>query len=139
MTTAPAPVIASVDENFDEKQHHVSVKATKNHYEAHNQIAPTEEELAILPRVAGTMPWTAYILCGVEFAERASYYGCNQVFKNFIRGPLPEGGNGAGAPPRGSQKTAGALGKGTVIAGAMTDAFKFMAYAVYVQPDVFRF
>jgi len=96
----------------------------------HGFVIPTDEELAILPRVAGIMPWTAYLLCGVEFAERASYYGCNQVFKNFIRGPLPEGGNGAGAPPRGSQKTAGALGRGTVIASAMTDAFKFLAYAL---------
>lgn len=57
------------------------------------------------------MPYTAYLLCGVEFAERASYYGCKQVFKNFIRGELPVGGNGAGAPPRGTQQSAGALGK----------------------------
>lgn len=108
----------------------------QDYYELHNQIAPTDEELESLPRVAGTMPWTAYLLCGVEFAERASYYGCKQVFKNFIRGPLPVGGNGAGAPPRGSQKTAGALGKGTVVAGAMTDAFTFMAYAMYIHPPL---
>lgn len=57
------------------------------------------------------MPYSAYLLCGVELCERASYYGCKQVFKNFIRAPLPVGGNGAGAPPRGSQATAGALGK----------------------------
>lgn len=93
-------------------------------------IIPTEEELETLPKIAGTMPWSAYLLCGAEFAERASYYGCKQVFKNFIRAPLPDGGNGAGAPPRGSQKTAGALGKGTVIASAMTDAFIFLAYAL---------
>lgn len=47
-----------------------------------------------------------------------------------VRGKLPVGGNGAGAPPRGSQANAGALGKGTVIASAMTDAFKFLAYAM---------
>ena len=104
--------------------------------DAHGHVIPTEEELAILPRVAGKMPWTAYMLCAVEFAERASYYGCNQVFKNFIRGGLPVGGNGAGAPPRGTQKTAGALGKGTVIASAMTDAFKFLAYAMYAYPNM---
>jgi len=50
-----------------------------------------------------------------------------QVYKNFIRGKLPKGGNGAGAPARGTQDTAGALGKGGVIASAMTDAFKFLA------------
>jgi dipeptide/tripeptide permease len=95
-------------------------------------VIPTEDELETLPKIAGKMPWSAYLLCGVEFAERASYYGCKQVFKNFIRAPLPKGGNGAGAPPRGSQATAGALGKGTVIASAMTDAFTFLAYALYV-------
>jgi dipeptide/tripeptide permease len=59
-------------------------------------ITPTDHELATLPKVAGTMPVSAYFLCAVEFAERASYYGCKQVFKNFIRGKLPVGGNGAG-------------------------------------------
>jgi dipeptide/tripeptide permease len=76
------------------------------------------------------MPISSYFLCAVEFAERASYYGCYQVYKNFIRGKLPEGGNGAGAPPRGSQLTAGALGKGTVTATGMTESFKFLAYAL---------
>lgn len=98
-------------------------------------VIPTEEELASLRRVAGSMPVSAYVLCAVEFAERASYYGCNQVFKNFIRGKLPAGGNGAGAPARGTQDTAGALGKGGVIASAMVDAFKFMAYGKTCYPE----
>jgi hypothetical protein len=102
--------------SVDEKHPQVTLMPAHDTGYAAGQLIPTEEELATLPRVAGTMPWTAYMLCGVEFAERASYYGCKQVFKNFIRAPLPIGGNGAGAPPRGSQKTAGALGKGTVIA-----------------------
>lgn len=125
-TTVPNEGVAALDE----KQHHVTLKPIHDNMYGNGQVMPTEEELLTLPRIAGTMPWSAYMLCGVEFAERASYYGCKQVFKNFIRGPLPEGGNGAGAPPRGSQKTAGALGKGTVIASAMTDAFTFLAYAL---------
>jgi dipeptide/tripeptide permease len=48
----------------------------------------------------------------VEFAERASYYGVKTVFSNFMQFPLPEGGNGAGAPPKGTEATAGALGRG---------------------------
>lgn len=52
------------------------------------------------------------MLCWVEFAERASYYGVQTIFSNFMQYPLPPGGNGAGAPPRGTQETAGALGKG---------------------------
>ena len=125
-TTVPSEGVTALDE----KQHHVTLKPIHDNMYGNGQVIPTEEELLTLPRIAGTMPWSAYMLCGVEFAERASYYGCKQVFKNFIRAPLPEGGNGAGAPPRGSQKTAGALGKGTVIASAMTDAFTFLAYAL---------
>lgn len=36
---------------------------------------PTEEELATLRRVPGKLPTVAYLLCAVEFCERASYYG----------------------------------------------------------------
>ncbi|EHK96079.1 putative Peptide transporter PTR2 [Glarea lozoyensis 74030] len=116
--------------NVVDTEHHVNQSGRYDVMDIKGHIAPTEHELATLPKVAGTMPVSAYLLCAVEFAERASYYGCKQVFKNFIRGPLPVGGNGAGAPPKGSQKTAGALGKGTVIASAMTDAFTFLAYGL---------
>jgi dipeptide/tripeptide permease len=96
----------------------------------HGLVVPTEEELSTLRRVAGKLPMTCYLLCAVEFAERASYYGCFQVYKNFIRAPLPPDGNGTGASAPGSQYTAGALGKGSVTATAMTEAFKFMTYAL---------
>lgn len=36
---------------------------------------PTDEELATLRRVPGKVPMIAYLLCCVEFCERASYYG----------------------------------------------------------------
>jgi len=98
----------------------------------HGLVLPTEEEKSTLRRVAGKMPASCYYLCAVEFAERASYYGCNQVYKNFIRGPLPPDGNGAGASAPGSQYPAGALGRGSVTATAMTEAFKFLAYALPV-------
>jgi hypothetical protein len=62
----------------------------------HGHVIPTDEELETLPRIAGSLPWTAYLLCAVELAERASYYGCVQIFNNFIRAKLPKGGNGAG-------------------------------------------
>lgn len=95
-------------------------------------VLPTEEEKATLRRVAGKMPSTTYWLCAVEFAERASYYGCNQVYKNFIRAPLPTGvnGPGTGATYPGSDFTAGALGKGSAVASAVTESFKFLAYAL---------
>ena len=36
---------------------------------------PTEEEMATLRRVPGKLPTVAFLLCAVEFCERASYYG----------------------------------------------------------------
>ncbi|KAM0470724.1 hypothetical protein ACHAPX_009782 [Trichoderma viride] len=36
---------------------------------------PTDEEFATLRRVPGKIPTVAYLLCAVEFCERASYYG----------------------------------------------------------------
>lgn len=74
--------------------------------------APTEDETRLLRKVADRIPTKAYLLCVVEFAERASYYGVKTVFSNFMQFPLPEGGNGAGAPPKGTELTAGALGRG---------------------------
>lgn len=40
---------------------------------------PTEEEFETLPRVPGHIPWTAWTVAIVEFAERFSYYGTTAV------------------------------------------------------------
>ncbi|KAF7298451.1 PTR2-domain-containing protein [Mycena kentingensis (nom. inval.)] len=97
---------------------------------------PTDEERATLRHVAGTIPWAAYLICLVEFAERASYYGCTNVFANFVQRPLPAGGNGAGAPPAGTQLTAGALGLGLVAATGITKTFSFLAYTLPILGGV---
>jgi hypothetical protein len=68
---------------------------------------PTEEEKKTLRRVAGKLPTVAYFICAVEFAERASYYGVQPLFQQYVNRPLPAGGNGFGAPKRGTQDTAG--------------------------------
>ncbi|KAJ5247509.1 hypothetical protein N7468_002492 [Penicillium chermesinum] len=91
---------------------------------------PTEEENVTLRRVADNLPWVAFSLCLVEFAERASYYGAKTVYSNFIEYPLPKGGNGAGAPPRGTQETAGALGMGLQASSGLTLLFTFLAYVI---------
>ncbi|KAI6091253.1 POT family-domain-containing protein [Hypoxylon rubiginosum] len=137
VSTAAAPVgavRASVDERALEEKlgvTDITRGVTDDGHETLNGLVlPTEEEKSTLRRVAGYMPATTYLLCAVEFAERASYYGCNQVYKNFIRAPLPPDGNGAGATAPGSEYTAGALGQGSVVATAMTEAFKFLAYAL---------
>ena len=72
----------------------------------------------------------SYALCAVEFAERASYYGVTTVFSNFMQFGLPAGGNGAGAPPKGTEETAGALGKGLQFSNAFVLLFTFLAYIV---------
>jgi POT family proton-dependent oligopeptide transporter len=41
---------------------------------------PTEEEWKTLPRVPGRIPWQAWTVAFVEFAERFSYYGTSAVF-----------------------------------------------------------
>ncbi|CAI7637380.1 unnamed protein product [Penicillium bialowiezense] len=92
--------------------------------------SPTQEESQTLRKVAGSLPLVSFTLCLVEFAERASYYGAKTVFSNFIQFPLPEGGNGAGAPPRGTQKTAGALGMGLQASSGLTLLFLFLSYVV---------
>ncbi|OTB06508.1 hypothetical protein M426DRAFT_20957 [Hypoxylon sp. CI-4A] len=137
LPTVVAPVSAvraSVDEKvLDEKTKPDTTErgVTEDGHETfHGLVIPTEQEKLTLRRIAGKMPASCYYLCAVEFAERASYYGCNQVYKNFIRAPLPPDGNGSGATAPGSEYTAGALGQGSVVATAMTEAFKFLAYAL---------
>lgn len=52
---------------------------------------------------------------------QASYYGITGVVQNFIKNPLPEGGNGAGAVApgaAGTNQSAGALGRGSVQSSA---------------------
>ncbi|KAI2637525.1 major facilitator superfamily transporter peptide [Xylaria nigripes] len=91
---------------------------------------PTDEELKTLRRVPGSLPFVAYMICIVEFCERASFYGVQPLISNFVNRPLPDGGNGFGSPPRGSQQTAGALGMGTVTANAVAQSFNFLVYAL---------
>ncbi|RDW65209.1 hypothetical protein BP5796_09901 [Coleophoma crateriformis] len=92
--------------------------------------APTEEEKTTLRKISDKIPAASFALCAVEFAERASYYGTTTVFTNFMENPLPRGGNGAGAPPRGTEETAGALGKGLQFANAFVLLFTFLAYVI---------
>lgn len=91
---------------------------------------PTEEEQSTLRRVAGSIPTVAYVLCAVEFAERASYYGVQPLIANFVNRPLPAGGLGTGAPMQGTQQTAGALGLGLTKANAVSQSFSLLAYAL---------
>ncbi|KAJ7348907.1 PTR2-domain-containing protein [Mycena albidolilacea] len=103
----------------DEKRESVDVVGPHDTLEYRIEGLPTEEEKNTLRLVAGKIPWAAYIICLVEFSERASYYGCSGVFNNYIQRPLPVGGNGAGA-----------LGMGIVAATGLTKTFSFLAYTL---------
>ncbi|EWC47154.1 hypothetical protein DRE_03523 [Drechslerella stenobrocha 248] len=88
-------------------------------------VAPTEEELLTLRRVAGKVPWAAYTIAFVELCERFSYYGVTQVFTNFVQQPLPQGSTtGAGRIVQQS----GALGLGQRTATSITQFNQFWAY-----------
>lgn len=112
----------------DEKAASVVMALDEDHYEG----KPTHEELNTLRRVAGKIPLTAYFLCFAEFCERGSYYSSVGVISNFVNRKLPPGGNGYGAPPKGTQQTAGALGLGTVKATAVSQSFKMLVYCLPV-------
>ncbi|WVR09262.1 hypothetical protein IAU60_006327 [Kwoniella sp. DSM 27419] len=96
-------------------------------------VEPTDEEYETLRKISAPMHWPVIAMCVVELAERASYYGSKKPFSNFIRGPLPKGGNGTGAVAKGAlgkNQTAGALNMGSVAASAVTSTFTFLSYLI---------
>ncbi|WVQ80548.1 hypothetical protein IAT38_002653 [Cryptococcus sp. DSM 104549] len=104
-----------------------------------DEIEPTDEEFAILKKVPGKMPWVCVAMCAIELAERASYYGITGVVQNFIKNPLPKGGNGAGAVAKGAageNQSAGALGLGSVESSACYNAFVFLAYVFPIMGGI---
>ncbi|KAI9632829.1 POT family-domain-containing protein [Dioszegia hungarica] len=109
------------------------VGAREQAEEMDSELIPTEEDLLTLRKVAAPLPWAGVAMCLIEFAERASYYGCKGPFNNFINRPLPIGGNGAGAVAPGAaglNQSAGALGLGSVTATALVQMFNFLAYVM---------
>ncbi|KAJ5896758.1 uncharacterized protein N7473_006157 [Penicillium subrubescens] len=121
----PALVVSGNEKSLETVDREASTDSSDDGYEF-----PTEEETETLRKVPGNLPLVAFALCLVEFAERASYYGAKTVFSNFVEFPLPKGGNGAGAPPRHTQETAGALGMGLQAASGLTLLFLFLAYVI---------
>ncbi|KAG8963088.1 hypothetical protein FRC03_003453 [Tulasnella sp. 419] len=106
--------------------------SSERQYNEDGYEIPTEEELHTLRRVSDKIPIGALLIVIIEFAERLSYYGTTGPFANFIRNPLPEGGPGTGATPKGSEEPAGALNQGTSTQVAVTTFFSFWAYIMPV-------
>ncbi|KAF7289765.1 Peptide/h+ symporter protein [Mycena indigotica] len=104
---------------------------TTTHY-VENSEGVTEEELATLRHVRDKMPWTAFLIAAVEFAERWTYYGTTNLYGNYIRAKLPPGSrDGHVLPANRGVGVAGALGQGQERAFAIRT---FNSFFVYVTP-----
>ncbi|RAL58694.1 hypothetical protein DID88_003000 [Monilinia fructigena] len=152
LTSAPVyqtGLMANAPDNLDAKiSSEIQVLDHNSSLDNGGVLRPTEEEKATLRRVSGSIPWAAYMVCVIEFAERASYYGVQFVFSNFVQFPLPyvffspslkwkiliaataKEVMEPEATPKGTQQTPGALGKGLTISSAIGLLFKFLAYTI---------
>lgn len=79
---------------------------------------PTEEDYSNLPEVVGNLPSFSYLLCLMEFSERASFYCVKNLLANFVQLPLSKN----------HSENAGALGMGLQAASGITMVFVFLAY-----------
>ena len=90
-------------------------------------VWPTEEELVTLRRVPDKIPIKIYTIAYVEMVERLSYYGCTQVFTNFIQQPAPTA-SGACANPNSDECQPGGYGLGQQASTGLTTFNSFWNY-----------
>lgn len=93
---------------------------------------PTKTEEQTLRRVIGKINYAIFLICVVEFSERASYYSVTGILTNFIQRPLPKDSpHGWGAPvsDNGSE-SAGALDRGLQAANALSNLVTFLVCVV---------
>lgn len=88
---------------------------------------PTDEERRQLREVSDTIPWSAYALCLFVCIQWGASSGAGAVVYNYVQFPLPKGGNGTGATPRGTQQTPGALGFGLRKSNAIFVSISFLS------------
>ncbi|KAG5637809.1 hypothetical protein H0H81_003141 [Sphagnurus paluster] len=95
----------------------------------------TEHELATLRHVADRLPYTAWLVVIVEFAERWTYYGTTNIYNNYIQFDLPKGSNNGSVPKadRGGNVVAGALGQRQQKSFALRT---FNSFFVYITPFI---
>ena len=105
-------------------------------------VAINELDKAHLPYkiTSGKLPWYIYLILLIEFAERASYYCCNDRLGNLVELPMPTNskwGNVVkvnGVRPK--DANAGALGLGLSKTNSITN---FLSFAAYCFPLVTSF
>ncbi|KAJ7714126.1 peptide/h+ symporter protein [Mycena metata] len=97
-----------------------------------NSDGVTQRDLETLRHVRDKIPWQAFTVAVVEFAERWTYYGTTNLYNNYIRAPLPPGSrNGSVARADRAIGVAGALGKGQEKSFAIQT---FNSFLVYLTP-----
>lgn len=108
----------------------VRSKETKGHAEDSSLDIPgslisdddiSEDDCATLPRVAGRLPWGAFLVAAVELCERFAYYGLSGPFQNYMSNRHHD--------PNGLP---GALGMTQPSATALSNFFQFWCYATPV-------
>ncbi|KAK2750738.1 peptide transporter ptr2 [Myotisia sp. PD_48] len=78
---------------------------------------PTDEDLQTLKRIAGPLPWSAFLVAIVELCERFAYYGLSGPFQNYMQHPYKDP---SGIP--------GAIGLGQSTATGLSSFFQFWCY-----------
>ncbi|KAI2602034.1 PTR2-domain-containing protein [Hypoxylon sp. NC1633] len=127
----PPQDVHAVSDGRDVESHLESEAASSHVVDYETYPPPTEEERKTLRKVFDSIPISAWFLCFVELAERASYYGVKAVFNNYLQFPLPAGGPGTGAiDPNKPNSHAGALDMGLQAASGLTLLFTFLAYLI---------
>lgn len=86
--------------------------------------APTEEELATLPKVADTLPIAAWLVAIVELCERFTYYGVSGPFRNYMQ------------LDRNNPTQTGGLGLGSSTSSALSYFFQFFCYVTPIPAAI---
>ncbi|KAJ7201874.1 peptide/h+ symporter protein [Mycena pura] len=95
-----------------------------------NSLDVTPHDLATLRHVRDRIPWQAFSVAVVEFAERWTYYGTTNLYNNYIRAPLPPHSvDGSVARADRAIGVAGALGMGQEKSFAIRTFNSFFIYA----------
>jgi POT family proton-dependent oligopeptide transporter len=93
----------------------------------------TQRDMETYRHVADTLPWGAWMVAIVEFAERWTYYGTTNIYNNYIRAPLPPLSRTGAVIIDKASGVAGALGQGQQKTFAIRT---FNSFFVYVTPFV---
>lgn len=94
------------------------------------RVSPSGVVLALYCRIRGAriLLWRKEYLFELHPISSAKGYTPCAHLKN--KSSPKTGGNGAGAPPRGTQETAGALGMGLQASSGLVLLFAFLAYVL---------